>query len=281
MKQQFQLAALDLDGTLFNSQGQISDITKSAIIKATAAGVTFVISTGRPYQGLPLEAMKELHIHYAITTNGASIYAVPERKCLDETCMPYEQTAQLLEKLLTLELHIDLFIKGKSYTPSVCRKAIESMDHLPPSLKEYIWSTRSFFPNLPALLREKKVDVQKIAMNFLLDENGSPLNQREVIEILKDYPDICYLSGGFGNLEFTKKGVSKAHGLSFLCNYLSIPQNETIACGDSENDIDMLQAAQLGVAMLNAPEHVKSQADEITLSNDEDGVAAMIEKWLL
>lgn len=281
MKKQFLLAALDLDGTLFDSHSSISDKNKNAIKKATEAGTIFVIATGRPYHGLPLDTMKELGIKYAITTNGAAVYKVPERKCLLENCMPYGQTADLIDELLALPVHMDLFINGNAYTPDVCRKAVENMNHLPKELKEYILSTRTLVPDITNRLRQEKRDVQKVTMNFPIDENGSALYRDKAVEILNHYPDVCYLSGGFGNLEFTRKGISKAKGLDFLCSYLNIPSEQTLACGDSENDLDILKAAGLGIAMANAPEHIKTQADAIGLSNDEDGVAAIIEKWIL
>lgn len=281
MTKQFQLVALDLDGTLFDSQSRISAVNKAAIRKASQAGIAFVISTGRPYAGLPLDTMSELGIRYAITTNGAAVYKVPEKECLLENCMPFDQTADLVDELLTLPIHMDLFLHGNAYTPIECREAIKTMNSLPDSLKEYILSTRSLISDITGLLRREQENVQKVTMNFPIDDAGTVLYRDKALNILDKYPDVYYLSGGFGNLEFTRKGISKAHGLTFLCEYLNIPLEQTLACGDSENDIDMLKAAGLGIAMENAPEHVKSAAAEITASNDQDGVAYVIEKWIL
>lgn len=281
MKKKFLLAALDLDGTLFNSQSSVSDKNKEAIKAASAAGTTFVIATGRAYNGLPLDDMKELGIQYAINTNGASVYTVPQKECLMEHCMPWEQTADLVDELLTLPIHMDIFWHGNAYTPDVCKEAIENMNHLPEKLKEYILSTRTLMPDITGFLRREKQNVQKVTMNFPRGENDTILYRKEAMAILDRYPDVCYLSGGYGNLEFTKKGISKAKGLAFLCDYLNIPIEQTLACGDSENDLDILKAAGLGIAMANAPEHVKEQAADIAPSNDDDGVAAIIERWLL
>ena len=281
MKKHFQLAALDLDGTLFNSKSSISDKNKQAIRAAIAGGTTVVIATGRPYHGLPLDTMKELGINYAITANGAAVYQVPEKKCLLENCMPWEQAAELVEELLKLPIHMDLFIDGCAHTPSICRKVIEEMTHLPKELKEYILSTRTLVPDITELLRSQKMDVQKVTMNFPISKDGSILYRDKAMKILDRYPDVYYLSGGFGNLEFTRKGISKAKGLTFLCGCLNIPITETLACGDSENDLDIMKAAGLGIAMENAMDSVKKQVDEIAPSNDEDGVAAIIEKWIL
>lgn len=281
MKKPFLLAALDLDGTLFNSQSSVSEKNKEAIKAASKAGITFVIATGRPYSGLPLDIMKELDIRYSINTNGASLYKVPQKECLMEHCMPWQQTAALLEELLPLPIHIDVFLDGNAYTPEVCKEVVAHMDHLPEKLKEYILSTRTLIPDITEFLRREKKNVQKVTMNFPRGENDTILYRREAMAILDRYPDVCYLSGGYGNLEFTKKGISKAKGLAFLCDYLKIPQEQTLACGDSENDLDILKAAGLGIAMANAPEHVKEQAGDIAPSNDDDGVAAIIERWLL
>jgi len=80
------LIALDLDGTLFNNKSQISKENIKAIKEATAAGINVVISTGRPFGGLPFEAIKNTGIRYAITANGSAIYEIDTKKCLYENC---------------------------------------------------------------------------------------------------------------------------------------------------------------------------------------------------
>lgn len=276
----FRLVALDLDGTLFNSEGKVSDENKTAIKQAINHNVIFVISTGRPYKGLPLEIMTELGIHYAITTNGAAIYRVPEKECLFEECMSADLAAKIIEELLKLEIHMDLFIQGNAYMPESCREIFLKVKRLPDSIKEYILSTRILISDVPAFLREKQEPVQKFTLNFLTKEDGSLIDRDNAIQILNCYPDIAYLSGGFGNLEFTKAGVSKGKGLSLLCDYLNIPIEQTIACGDSENDLDIMRTAGLGIAMANAPEDIRKQADDITLDNNHHGVAAFLKKWI-
>lgn len=279
-KKSFQLIALDLDGTLFHSESRVSEENKAAIKKAAGQGITFVISTGRPYKGLPLETMTELGIRYAITTNGAAVYKVPEKECLFENCMPAALVADIIEELLKLEIHMDLFIHGNAYTPVQCRETFLKIKRLPESLKEYILSTRESIPDMVTFLRKEQSPVQKLTLNFPEKESGGFIDRDKAMEILNRYPEVYYLSGGYGNLEFTKAGISKAKGLSFLCEHLHIPIEHTIACGDSENDLDIMKAAGLGIAMANAPEDIRRQADDVTLSNDEHGVAAMLEKWI-
>ena len=280
-KRIFRLAALDLDGTLLSTNGTISEENKSAIKKATNQGVTFAISTGRPYCGLPLATMEELGIQYAITANGACLYKAPGKECLFEDCMDTGLVIDILEKLLKLEMHISLFIQGEAYMPAQCREALLKITTLPDSLKEYILSTREGISDITGFLRECRQPVQKLTLNFLANPDGSYINRDETIKILSQYPEINYLSGGYGNLEFARAGVTKGRGLSLLCKILDIPLEQAIACGDSENDLDMMKKAGLGVAMANAPEFIRSQADDVTLDNDEHGVAAMLEKWIV
>ena len=276
----FQLVALDLDGTLFYSQSQVSDVNKSAIKHAIHKGTTFVISTGRPYDGLPLEVMADLGICYAITTNGAAVYKVPEKECLFETCIPAKLAIDILEDLLQLDIHINLFLHGNAYAPSKCRQALMSIRSLPDSLKNYMLTTRKSIEDMPAFLRKQNSGVQKMTLNFPEGEDNSFPDRSKAMEILDRYPQVSYLCGGYNNLEFTMAGISKGKGLALLCQYLNISIDHTIACGDSENDLDIMKAAGLGVAMANAPREIRELADDITLSNEEDGVAAMIQKWL-
>ena len=91
------LIALDLDGTLFNNKSQISQENIKAIKEATAAGINVVISTGRPFGGLPFEAIKDTGIRYAITANGSAIYEIDTKKCLYENCLSDETAFSIID----------------------------------------------------------------------------------------------------------------------------------------------------------------------------------------
>ena len=88
------------------------------------------------------------------------------------------------------------------------------------------------------------------------------------------------VSGGYSNLEFTRSGVDKGQGLIHLANHLGIPIEQTMAVGDSENDLEILKAAGTSVAMSNAIDEIKACADLVTLSNEEDGVAHAIYNFI-
>jgi Cof subfamily protein (haloacid dehalogenase superfamily) len=277
MKQDIRLIALDLDGTLFNSKGIITKHTKEMIQKAGQAGITVIISTGRPYIGLPLEDAVELGIKYAITANGAGIYQIPSRKCLFEDSIAPEAGATLLTELYQHNLHLDAFIGGNAYTQSSTRDFINRLT-LSDSMRTYIRDSRTVVDDLASYIVAHQLSIQKLTLNFTPDENGNYTVRDNIITLLTQYPELHYVSGGFNNLEITKKGTTKGEGLRFLCNYLNIPIDQSMACGDSENDFAIVTASGLGVAMANAEQLLLDHADFVTLSNDEDGIAYAIEE---
>ena len=272
------LIALDLDGTLFNNQSQISAHNIYTIKKANEACTTVVISTGRPYSGLPFEQLKGSGIRYAITTNGSAIYEIESGKCLFEEAMDEDIILPILDFLLTKDIHMDAFIGGKGYTPVQCVAAGQKLAN-PPALKHYILNTRVRVDNLPLFIHENQLKVQKMTLNFY-PEGDVFKDREEVRKYLESNPAVTTVSGGYNNLEFTRVDVNKGVGLQKMAQLLDIPVAQTMAVGDTENDLAIIRAAGVGVAMGNATAAVKSAADYITTSNDEDGVAAAIAHFL-
>lgn len=277
MKKEIRLIALDLDGTLFNSRGSISSHNRETIKKVMDAGIAVVISTGRPYVGLPLDALYELGVKYAITANGSAVYELPDRKCLLEDAISPERSASLLRDIYQHNLHLDAFIQGEAYTQASTRNLIENL-HISESLRAYIQNSRTIVEDLAAFVVEKQLGVQKLTLNFPSDKNGNPVGRDEILTLLQKYPDLHSVSGGFQNIEINKNGISKARGLLYLCELLHIPVEKSMACGDSQNDYDIVTASGIGVAMSNSEQILLEAADYISRSNDEDGVAYAIEQ---
>lgn len=279
MKKEIKLIALDLDGTLYNGNGQISEKNKSVLKRAHDNGITIVISTGRPYIGLPIDEMTEIGMEYAITANGSAVYHVPDKKCLFEDAISPAESAALLRRLYQYTFHLDAFIDGDAYTQASTRPLIDKLQ-IPESLRSYIKNSRNVVDDLADFVICGKLSIQKLTLNFVPDENGVLTDRAKVAALLDEYRNFHYLCGGFENLEVNKAGISKAKGLRFLCDTLNIPLSQTLACGDSENDYDIVTAAGTGVAMANAQQLLLDAADFVTLSNEEDGVAYAIEKFL-
>lgn len=279
MKKEIRLAALDMDGTLFNHHSQISKTDQAAIKEAAENGVTVVISTGRPYVGLPIDLLLSIGIRYAITANGAAVYELASKNCIHSSAMPPALICPIIRELQKKDIHMDAFINGEAYSQFSCQPRIDDLD-MPLSIRNYIKGTRTLTEDLASCVEEHQLDVQKMTLNFYPLPDGSFQEREAVKKLLTSHPEVTFLSGGYHNLEFTKTGTTKGAGLRFLCEYLGIAISQTMACGDTQNDIDILKTAAIGVAMGNAREDVKAVADFITLSNEESGVAYALRHFL-
>ena len=277
--QEIKLVAMDLDGTLFNPDGIITEKTKEELRRVGTMGVHTVISTGRPYNGVPFDQITDTSIEYAITTNGASIYRISDNTCIYDDSMTPEIYLPILEYILSREIHIDIYIDGKGYTPIRCRENLGRLD-VPDSLKTYMIATRTPVEDLMEYVKDCGKKIQKINLVFYPQPDGSLLYREEVYQLLKSNPDITVVGGGFRNFEIGKADVTKIEGIKELCKLLDVPMEQTMAIGDSENDYSMINAAGIGVAMANASEDILAIADYITTSNTEDGVGEAIKHFI-
>lgn len=274
------LVALDLDGTLFDNSSHISERNLTAIRSITDKGIHVVISTGRPFEGIPFDQIKGTGINYAITANGSGIYEISTGKCLYENAMDEELVTPILNFLLTRDIHMDAFIGGKGYTPVQCVETAQKLT-VPSSIKNYIITTRTRLDNILQFIHENQLKVQKMTLNFYPSADGTLIDRETVRKFLVSNPSITTVCGGYNNLEFTRADANKGVGLRKLAEILGVNPDATMAIGDTENDLAIIEAAGIGVAMGNATDAVKARADYVTTTNTKDGVAAAIEHFIL
>ena len=274
------LVALDLDGTLFDNSSRISKRNLTAIRSITDKGIHVVISTGRPFEGIPFDQNKGTGINYAITSNGSGIYEISTGKCLYENAMDEELVTPILNFLLTRDIHMDAFIGGKGYTPIQCVETAQKLT-VPSSIKNYIITTRTRLDNILQFIHENQLKVQKMTLNFYPAADGTLIDRETVRKFLVSNPSITTVCGGYNNLEFTRADANKGVGLRKLAEILGVNPDATMAIGDTENDLAIIEAAGIGVAMGNATDAVKARADYVTTTNTKDGVAAAIEHFIL
>ena len=273
------LVALDLDGTLFDNSSRISKRNLTAIRSITDKGIHVVISTGRPFEGIPFDQIKGTGINYAITANGSGIYEISTGKCLYENAMDEELVTPILNFLLTRDIHMDAFIGGKGYTPVQCVETAQKLT-VPSSIKNYIITTRTRLDNILQFIHENQLKVQKMTLNFYPAADGTLIDRETVRKFLVSNPSITTVCGGYNNLEFTRADANKGVGLRKLAEILGVNPDATMAIGDTENDLAIIEAAGIGVAMGNATDAVKARADYVTTTNTKDGVAAAIEHFI-
>ena len=280
MAEKIKLVALDMDGTLFNDKLEITPENERAIRAAIAAGVHVIISTGRPYIGLPIETLANLGIRYVLTSNGAGIYRIPEKECVFSNCMPPEVSVPIIRYLQTKDIHYDAFIAGNRFRESNRQHLVDRLTQFPEATRNFVKNNAIFVEDLASFIEEKQLHIEKMTINFYPLPDGTFMDREDVWNYLTSNPAVTALCGGYKNIEYTLSGTTKAVGLRFLADLLNVPMECTMACGDSQNDMDIMQAAAIGVAMANASNEVKAIADFISKSNNDSGVAYAIEKFV-
>ena len=241
LENEIKLIAIDMDGTLLNKKNEVSINTKKVIKLAQEKGVHIVLSTGRPL-ALCYEYHKELGLETdLVTANGAQIWT-PDKKILAE----YTFDSQIAEDLWT---YGDI---KNHYMWMVAKNKMFRENSRPINFNEYEW-VKLGFGKLTA--KEKTI----------------------VLEKLKNYPELEITSSSIYNVEVNPKNVNKANGLKVVTDRLGITFDNMIAIGDSLNDKSMLEAANIGIAMSNAIPEIKGIADFITDTNENDGVAKVIQ----
>lgn len=277
------LIGLDLDGTVLNNAKQVTAATKQAVEAAVSKGVYVVPVTGRPYMGLQnAEELLQIHgVRYAITSNGASIYDLETGQCIRKNWMPVEKVVEVLQTLAPFPLVPDCFIGGRGHMSDSNREKIRNLP-MGSIMQDYILNTRMFVEDLLSFVQENRKEAEKITINFFAGEDGKTLlHGSRVRMLLEKIEGITVVSGAPHNLEVNRMGVSKSSGLKALGDILGISMDSMMVCGDSENDIEMIRDAGVGVAMANSGEAVKAAAGFVTKSNEEDGVAYAIQSFVL
>lgn len=292
MKPSIQLIGLDLDGTVFRDDKTISDTTIKAINEASKRGITVLPATGRPLSGLPDEILSLPGIRYALCSNGARIYDLKEAladppilsedrfNTLDQTnahviyenLLPLDTTLSILACTTKNPAVLnEIFMDGFGYSQwEGFHASLVRYEGKP--LYRYIKKTRVPMKDMPQTIKKRGLPIEK--MHILYPDQGT--RDQSLMELKKLALPCCITHSMNTNLEINAATANKGTGLLALASILGIPRQHVMACGDSGNDLDMLKAAGYGVAMGNASEEVKNAADAVTLTNNEDGVAAAI-----
>lgn len=269
------LIALDLDGTLLNSEKRLSQRNEKALRECIHRGIEIVPCTGRIWKGIP-EFLREFPgIRYAITVNGAAIVDIQKKEEIDQRKFCAAQAIEILELAKGFNTMYDAYIEGQGYGE---KRFMDHMDSygIPPVVQKMVRDTRVIVPDVVEKVKREQRDVEKI--NYFFGDLEERARARE--ELLKR-SDVIVSSSFQFNLEINAVGATKGEGILRLASHLGIEPEATMGFGDGENDLSMMQKAGLGVAMANGEDIVKQAADYVTDSNDLDGVAKAIEKFVL
>lgn len=265
------LILLDLDGTLLTSDKAISPANYAALERCSSAGIHIVPSTGRFYQGMP-QVVRELpFIRYVVAVNGAQVCDVREGQVLCREEISPADALCVYDLLDTLPVIYDCFLDGWGYMDEKMYGRIDEFI-FDPGVNRMVKDLRRPVRNLKRFVAQKNQPLQKIQMFFRdMDRRAAELER-----LPRLFPNMAVSSSIANNIELNAEKASKGEALKFLCRYLGLDASETMAFGDNSNDLSMIKAAGIGVAMANADPLLLAAADWVTDTNDNDGVAKAI-----
>lgn len=265
----YKLIALDMDGTLLNEKKQISERTKNAIKEARRRGVYVVLASGRPLEGI-LKSLDELKLvsddDYVLSYNGCLVQKVKSRETISDLTLKGSDLEYLYNLSKDLSVNIHSFSKERGL--------------MAPKHSKYT-KVEADINNIDInIVSHDEIDHEEVIVKIMMiDEpeildkaiKGLPKDVYEKYSVAKSTPYF---------LEFFNTGADKGQAIKKLAEHLGIDQKEIITMGDAMNDYQMIEYAGMGIAMGNADPRVKEIANHITETNDNDGVALAIEKFI-
>ena len=265
------LITIDIDDTLVNSEKQITPRVKQALQTATNQGVKVVLATGRPLSGVQ-DYLTQLHLanqsdQFAITYNGSVVQTTA-----GEQLGGHELSLADYKKFKAIAEKYNAYIQVESLSYAITANTM--VNRFANGENNMVRMPLKFQPVSDMTTDEHYVKFMFIDEAEKIDELAEHMPQE-----LKDEYYIVKSTPNF--LEVMHKQSTKGNGLQLLADKLGIDMSETMALGDQHNDLTMIAASGIGVAMANAVLEVKATADVMTTSQNEDGVGLAVEKWVL
>lgn len=273
---QIRVIGLDLDGTLLDENKEISPRTYRALAAAAEMGVALVPVTGRPWTGIPAAVMTLPGVRYLITSNGATIRDLRQGGSLVENHIPHNLGLEVLTRLRRHQVPHLAFYNGIGYGEesvyrAICRK------HMGTPLLPYLVKTRR---PVPGSLMDYFRQGDKRVEEFMIMAESPQIRDQVLTDLLR-MEGLSFAIPFPNDLEVTAQGADKGEALVMVARRLGLPPEGIMALGDSGNDISLLERAAFPVAMGNATQELKDIAKFVTASNQEDGVALALEKFVL
>lgn len=276
MKYDIKIITLDLDGTLLNSEKKLSVRNRAALTAAADKGIYIVPATGRLASALTPSVRELPFLRYVISVNGALIEDVTSGEVLIRNEIPNADALRILDVLRDYPGIYDCYIDGCGY---MNREMLDKASDYTIDEKhlELVRSTRKPVADLRQYVIDWARSIQKSQIMF----RSRADRDRYLPEIEKRLPDFLHSCTYSSNIEINSPDAHKGAALKHLCAHLGIPLANAMSFGDGSNDISMLQSAGVGVIMSNADSELLHFGDIIAPSCDEDGVAQIIEEYVL
>lgn len=288
----YKLVAMDLDGTLLNSYGIISQNNKAAINELKNRGIEVIIASGRPKDSVKNFAKEIGATNYCICGNGSLVYDIKNECKLYDKFIDKQKALQIIklckDNSIYFNVYAEQFIVAESLKDSILVFNNENQNK-PESMQTKI----KIEPNVYKYIKENDIDILKISVS---DSNKIIFNR--ILSELKKLKNVSVLdvehtskkkiklgtteiNMEYYYTEITSQNVNKWSAIEELAKILNIQAEDIVTMGDNVNDKEMIQNAGLGVVMGNSAPYIKALGDVVTLSNNEDGVANAIREYVL
>ncbi len=270
------LIAFDLDGTAITQHRYLSPGNRAALAAAGERGVHLVPASGRMRDFLPEEVLRLPGVRYAVTANGAGVYDLGTGQAVYRKTIPPEKARQVQAVLDGYDVYIEYYEDGSAITQAGYPEKARTYFGLPPSKWHFVDGKRyRFTPSLRQLV-EEGISPEKINLPFLTAQaRGDIWKRLEALgglQLTSSIPD---------NLEINAQGADKGSAVLALAGQLGIRVENVMALGDNGNDVAMLRAAGLSVAVADGSPEALAAAGYRTAPHDQDGVAAAIRRFVL
>lgn len=289
----YKLVAIDLDGTLLNSYGEVSPKTKEALLKAKQQGVEIVLASGRPISSTESLAVELGVDNYLISGNGSAVYDIQNQKLVCDRFLTKEQVLKIAKLCEENSFFYNVYTEDEVIASSLnynvlfyhkenLKKIEEKRTHINvvQNIAEYIEQSGK-----EKFLKITVCDESQFIFNSIMKR----LKLIDGIDVLEtEYMSRKRIKSGTEDVdiqyfytEVTNKNVNKWSAIEFLMEKLNINKDEVVAIGDNMNDIEMIQNSGLGIVMGNSNPKMKEIADEIVSDNNSEGVLEAFNKFIL
>lgn len=289
----YKFVAIDLDGTLLNSYGEVTKDTKEALLKAKSQGVEIVLSSGRPISSTECLA-RELGVdNYLISGNGAAVYDIKNQKLIWDRFLSKQQVLSIAKLCEENSFFYNVYTEDEVIANSLNYNVLfyhkENLKKIEEK-RTHINVVQNIAKYIEDLGKEKFLKITVCdESQFIFNSIMKRLKLIDGIDVLEtEYMSRKKIKSGTEDVniqyyytEVTNKNVNKWSAIEFLLNKLNINKEEVVAIGDNMNDIEMIQNAGLGIVMGNSNPKMKEIADEIVSDNNSEGVLEAFNKFIL
>jgi Cof subfamily protein (haloacid dehalogenase superfamily) len=271
----YKLIAMDMDGTLLNDKKEVSERSKQALRSAAELGVKLIVCTGRIFTSAKYYANMIGTKAPIVASNGAYIREKDRNEIVYEQALSDDVIYRLVDMIKSYDLYPQLFTIDTIYTEKLIYFS-KNYSRWNESLPEAYRIKIEVIENVKSIVEENS---GKILKSVVMSDDSCKI--AELKREIKEKLDVTAISSMNNNIEVMAPDISKGNAVKILADYYGISSEQVICIGDNENDLSMIEYAGLGVAMGNATEELKLAADYITDTNENDGVAKVIEKFIL